>query len=159
MEQVAIPVTMFGIFFSINKFASILFSKYAYKICEKLGEIKVSVLTILSVIFGILLTFVILHSNNMALIYICCGLLSIVPSVRILNNLQYNTLIHNDISSQKRGTVLSTRAMVASIFGAIMLSCAKVFLDNFGIQATMLFTLFMTSILFISLKRVKKHIK
>ena len=159
MEQAAIPLALFGIFFGINKFSSIFFSKYAYKICDKLGEIKVSILSILFIILGFLSTFIILNTANIVMIYILCGFLAIVPSVRILNNLQYNTLIHNDISSQKRGTVLSTRAMVSTVFSATTLTCAKFFLDNYNIQTTMLFMLCMTIILFWSLKQVKKHIK
>lgn len=159
METSGVPLALFGVFFSINQFSAIFFSKYAYKICEKLGEIRVSVLTIWSLIIGILLSLVVLHTTNMVLIYIACGLMYIVPAIRILNNLQYNTLIHNDISSQKRGTVLSTRAMVSTLFGAAILACAKLFLDKYGLQSTMIFTLIMTIILFISLHSVKKYIK
>ena len=159
MEIANVPIAMFGIFFGINQFSAILFAKYAYKICERLGEIRVSWLTIWSLIIGILSSFIALETTNMMLIYLSCVLLSIAPSLRILNNLQYNTLIHNDISSQRRGTVLSTRAMVNTLFSAIMLGCAKILLDNYGIEPTMLFTLFMTIILFISLHGVKKYIK
>lgn len=159
MEAAHIPIALFGLFFGINQFSSILFAKYAYKICKKLGEIRVSLLTIWSLITCILLSFVALNTTNMTLVYISCIVLAIAPALRILNNLQYNTLIHNDISSQKRGTVLSTRAMVNTLFSAAMLACAKILLDNYGIQPTMLFTLFMTIILFISLRYVKKHIK
>jgi MFS family permease len=159
MESSGVPLTLFGLFFGINQFSAIIFAKYAYKICEKLGELRVSLLTIWSLIIGILLSFVALNTNNIIMVYISCGLMYIVPSIRILNNLQYNTLIHNDISSQKRGTVLSTRAMVSTLFGAAMLTAAKLLLDNYGIQTTMIFTFVMTIILFISLHSVKKYLK
>jgi MFS family permease len=159
METTHVPVILFGIYFGINKFSSILFAKYAHKICDKFGEITVSLITIISVILGILLTFMTLSTHNMSFIYIACAIMAIIPSIRILNNLQYNTLIHHDIESKERGTVLSTRAMVSSATGAIMLAIAKVLLDNYGIKITMLFTLFMTIFLFIQLKNITKYIK
>lgn len=159
MEAAHIPVTLFGFYFGINQFSSMLFSKYAYKICTKLGEITTSVMTIFMIILGAILTLIVLNTHNMAVIYVLCAIMAVIPAIRMLNNLQYNTLIHNDIDSKERGTVLSTRAMVGTVFGAIMLSCAKIFLDSFGIQMTMLFTLLMTTLLIWSLKNVKKYIK
>lgn len=159
MEMAQIPIALFGIFFAINQISSIFFAKYAYKICAKLGEITTSMLTIFTVISGIVLTFIALHTANTFILYTACAVIAISPSIRILNNLQYNTLIHNDIPSNKRGTVLSTRAMVSMIFGATTLSVAKILLDNFGIEITMLVVLFMTTLLFWSLKKVEHYIK
>ena len=95
----------------------------------------------------------------MLFVYLACGFMEIVPAIRILNSLQYNTLIHDDIDSKERGTVLSTRAMVSSAIGAVGLSVAKVLLDNYGMEITMLFTLFMTIFLFILLKNIRQYIK
>ena len=159
METTGIPITLFGIYFAIGKIAAILFAKYAHKICKKFGEINVSLITILSVILDIILIFMALKTHNMLFVYLACGVMEIVPAIRILNSLQYNTLIHNDIESKERGTVLSTRAMVSSAIGAIMLSVAKILLDNYGMKITMLFTLFMTIFLFMLLKKVRRYIK
>ena len=153
------PIVLFGIYFAIGKIAAILFAKYAHKICKKLGEISVSLITILSVILDIILIFITLNTHNMLFVYLACGIMEIVPAIRILNSLQYNTLIHNDIDSKERGTVLSTRAMVSGAAGAVMLSVAKVLLDNYGIQITMLFTLFMTIFLFMLLKNIQKYVR
>lgn len=159
MKSAHIPVELFGFFTMLNGLFSIIFAKYAHVICTKFGEIKTSVLTILFVILGLCCAFIALYVPNMFVVVITCAIMGIVPSVRQLNNLQYNTLIHDDISSSERGTVLSTRAMVSTIAGAAMLTCAKVLLDTYGIKTTLTFTLFMTVFLFWSLTRVKKYIK
>lgn len=159
METVGVPIALFGIYFAIGKLAAIVFAKYAHKICKKLGEISVSLITILSIMVDIILIFMTLKTHNMLFVYLACGFMEIVPAIRILNSLQYNTLIHNDIDSKERGTVLSTRAMVSSAIGAVGLSVAKVLLDNYGMEITMLFTLFMTIFLFMLLKNIQKYIK
>lgn len=159
MESAHVPVEIFGFFTALNGFCSIILSKYAYIICKKLGEIATSVLTIFTIIFGIICVFVALHAPNMFIVYVACLIIGVAPAFRQLNNLQYNSLIHNDISSNERGTVLSTRAMVSMVTGATMLSIAKFLLDDFGIPTTMFFLLFMTIFLFWSLKYVKKYIK
>ena len=158
MEISHIPIVLFGIYFSINKFSSILFAKFAHKICAKFGEITVSLITVFSIFLGILLTFATLSTHNMIFVYFACAIMAIIPAIRILNNLQYNTLIHHDIESKERGTVLSVRAMVSSAIGATMLATAKFLLDTYDIKITMLFTLCMTVFLFISLKTTKKYI-
>ncbi|MBO7645150.1 MAG: MFS transporter [Alphaproteobacteria bacterium] len=159
MEKAHVPVALFGFFTALNGFSSILFSKYAHIICKKLGEIKTSVITILSIFLSVSCVFVTLYAQNMFIVYIACTIMGIVPAIRQLNNLQYNALIHDDITSNERGTVLSTRAMVSTLFGAGMLTCAKFLLDTYGIETTMIFTLFMTVFLFWSLKNVKKYLK
>lgn len=159
MKSAHVPVELFGFFTALNGFSSIIFSKYAHVICKKLGEIKTSILTILSIIVSVCCVFIALYVPNMFIVYVTCTIMGIIPAIRQLNNLQYNALIHDDISSNERGTVLSTRAMVSTLFGAMMLTCAKFLLDEYGIEITMLFTLFMTIFLFWSLKNVKKYIK
>ena len=99
------------------------------------------------------------HIHNMPMIYIACAFMAMTPSFRMLNNLQYNTLIHHSIKSAERGTVLSTRAMVSTVVGAIGLIIAKFLLDGFGITTTLVFTLAMTGLLIWSLKSVMKYIK
>lgn len=159
MDTVKIPVGLFGVYAGASQLFRIILSKYAYKICEKLGEIRTSMITIGAVVIGITMGLIATHINNMPLIYIACMILAISPSFRILNNLQYNTLIHHSIKSNERGTVLSTRAMVATIVGAIGLIMAKFLLDGFGITTTLVFVLCMSGLLVWSLKRVMKYIK
>lgn len=159
MDTVRIPVGLFGVYAGASQLFRIILSKYAYKICEKLGEIRTSMITIGAVVIGITMGLIATHINNMPLIYIACMILAISPSFRILNNLQYNTLIHHSIKSNERGTVLSTRAMVATIVGAIGLIMAKFLLDGFGITTTLVFVLCMSGLLVWSLKRVMKYIK
>ena len=159
MDTVKIPVGLFGVYAGASQLFRIILSKYAYKICEKLGEIRTSMITIGAVVIGITMGLIATHINNMPLIYIACMILAISPSFRILNNLQYNTLIHHSIKSNERGTVLSTRAMVATIVGAIGLIMAKFLLDGFGITTTLVFVLGMSGLLVWSLKRVMKYIK
>lgn len=159
MDTVKIPVGLFGVYAGASQLFRIILSKYAYKICEKLGEIRTSMITIGAVVIGITMGLIATHINNMPLIYIACMILAISPSFRILNNLQYNTLIHHSIKSNERGTVLSTRAMVATIVGAIGLIIAKFLLDGFGITTTLVFVLCMSGLLVWSLKRVMKYIK
>lgn len=159
MDTVKIPVGLFGVYAGASQLFRIILSKYAYKICEKLGEIRTSMITIGAVAIGITMGLIATHINNMPLIYIACMILAISPSFRILNNLQYNTLIHHSIKSNERGTVLSTRAMVATIVGAIGLIMAKFLLDGFGITTTLVFTLVMSGLLVCSLKRVIKYVK
>lgn len=159
METARVPVELFGLFFGINQFAGIIFSKFAYKICEKLGEIRVSVITILVIIVGALMGLVATHTSNMILVYGACAIMATVPAIRLLNNLQYNTLIHHSIRSTERGTVLSTRAMVSALCGAGMLTVAKFLMDGCGIGATLIFLLGMSGVLFWILGKVKKIIK
>ena len=159
MDTVKIPVGLFGVYAGASQLFRIILSKYAYKICEKLGEIRTSMITIGALVIGITMGLIATHINNMPLIYIACMILAVSPSFRILNNLQYNTLIHHSIKSNERGTVLSTRAMVATIVGAIGLIMAKFLLDGFGITTTLVFVLCMSGLLIWSLKSVMKYIK
>jgi len=159
MKTAHVPVELFGFFTALNGLASIVLSKYAHIICKKLGEITTSVLTILSVILSVACVFTALYASNMFVVYMACIIMGIIPAVRQLNNLQYNALIHDDISSNERGTVLSTRAMVSGLLGAGMLTSAKFLLDNHGIETTMIFVLFMTVFLFWSLKNVRRYLK
>ena len=99
------------------------------------------------------------HVQNMTVVYIVCAIMAMVPPFRMLNNLQSNTLIHHSIKSNERGTVLSTRAMVSTVVGAIGLIIAKFLMDGYGITTTLLFTFVMTGLLFWSLKHVMKYIK
>jgi len=159
MEAAHVPVALFGLYFGINQFAGIIFSKFAYKICEKLGEIRVSLITIMAVVTAAIMGLIAVHTSNMVLAYIVCAIMAVVPAVRMLNNLQYNTLIHHSIRSVERGTVLSTRAMVSTLFGAMMLIAAKFFMDGYGIDATLIFLLFMTSTLLWILNKLRSVIK
>ena len=158
METVNIPVGLFGFYLGINQVFVIVLSKYAYKICEKLGEIQTSIVTIGVIIMGTMMGLLATHVQSMSIIYIACALMATTPAFRMLNNLQYNTLIHHSIKSNERGTVLSTRAMVSTVVGAIGLIMAKFLLDGFGITATLIFVLIMTIILVWSLKNVAKYI-
>ncbi len=159
MEFTQIPVGLFGFYLGINQLSAIFFAKYAYKICNKLGEIKVSIITIVGIITGALLGLLAITTNIMPLAYIACAIMAVVPAIRILNNLQYNTLIHHSIKSTERGTVLSTREMTSTVSGATFLIAAKFLMDGFGITTTLLAILTMTVVLFCSLKAVSKYIK
>ena len=159
METAVVPVALFGFYTAINKISSIFVAKYAYKICEKLGNFQTSLITIGTIIIGITMGLLATHIHNMPIIYMTCAFMAIVPSMHVLNNLQYNTLIHHSIKSTERGTVLSTRAMVSTVVGAIGLIIAKFLLDGFGITTTLVFTLAMTGLLIWSLKGVMKYIK
>lgn len=159
MEMSHVPVQLFGFYFGINQMSAIVFSKFAYKICEKLGEIRVSIITIATIVMGCVMGLLAVHTALMPVVYVACALMAVVPAIRILNNLQYNTLIHHSIKSQERGTVLSTRAMVATVCGAVMLIGAKFLMDNFGVTATLLSVLLMTTVLVWGLKKVAVFIK
>lgn len=159
METAHVPVALFGLYFAINQFSGIFFSKYAYKICEKLGEIRTSVITIFAVIIAATMGLIAIHVSNMIVVYVACAIMATVPSIVRLNNLQYNTLIHHSIRSIERGTVLSTRAMVSTLCGALMLIIAKFLLDGYGIATTLVFLLVMSGTLFWILNKVRKVIK
>lgn len=159
METAAVPVVLFGFFMAINKISMILFSKYAYKICEMFGELRTSLLTIGTIIIGISMGLLATHTQSMPIVYIACAILAVTPAMHVLNNLQYNTLIHHSIKSDERGTVLSTRAMVSTVLGAIGLIIAKFLMDGYGITITLMFTFVMTGLLVWSLQKVKKYIK
>ena len=159
METAHVPVALFGLYFAINQFSGIFFSKYAYKICEKLGEIRASVITIFAVIIAATMGLIAIYTSNMVVVYTACAIMATVPSINRLNRLQYNTLIHHSIRSVERGTVLSTRAMVGTLCGALMLIVAKFLLDGYGIATTLLFLLAMSGILFWILNKVRKVIK
>lgn len=159
METSNIPVSLFGFYFGINQFFVIIMSKYTYKICEKFGEIQTSLISIGSIIIGIMMGLLAIHIQNMTIVYIACTIMAITPSFKMLNNLQYNTLIHHSIKSSERGTVLSTRTMVTTVIGAIGLIMAKFLIDEYGITTTLVFTFITTSLLIWSLKKAVKYIK
>ena len=159
METQNIPVGLFGYYLGANQISVTILSKFAYKICEKLGEIQTSLITIGTVIFGTIMGFLAMHVQSMPIIYVACAFMAIASSVHTLNHLQYNTLIHHSNKSNERGTVLSTRAMVSTAIGAVGLITAKFLLDIFGITTTLVFTLVMTGLLMWSLQSVKKYIK
>ncbi len=159
METAHVPVALFGVYFAINQFSGIFFSKYAYKICEKLGEIRASFITIMAGIIAAIMGLIAIYTSNMVVVYTACAIMAIVPSINRLNRLQYNTLIHHSIRSVERGTVLSTRAMVGTLCGALMLIFAKFLLDGYGIATTLVFLLVMSGTLFWILNKVRKVIK
>ena len=159
METAKIPVGLFGVYVGLNQLSRVFFAKYAYKICEKFGEINVSFLSIGTLIVGIVMGLLATHTGNMYLVYGACAIMAITPAVHVLNNLQYNTLIHHSIKSKERGTVLSTRAMVSTVSGAVFLIIAKFLMDGFGITTTLISVFVMTIILMFALKNVSKYIK
>ena len=159
METENIPVGLFGFYLGINQISVTIFAKFAYKICEKLGEIQTSFITICTVVMGIVMGLLATHVQSMPIIYVACAFMAIASSVHTLNHLQYNTLIHHSIKSNERGTVLSTRAMVSTAVGAIGLIMAKFLLDIFGITTTLIVVFTMTSLLVWSLQKLKRYIK
>ena len=159
METSHVSVSLFGFYIGLNQFASIIYSKYAYKICDKLGEIQTSIITIGAIIMCAIMGLLAIHIQSMPIIYIACALMAVTSSIRVLNNLQYNTLIHHSIKSNERGTVLSTRSMVSTVLGAIGLIIAKFLVDDFGLTTTLVFVLVMTGLLIWSLKTASKYIK
>ena len=159
METAHVPVGLFGFYIGMNQLSAVLFAKYAYKICNWFGEINVSLLTIGTLILGMIMGLLATHTDSMITVYIACAILAIVPAIHMLNNLQYNTLIHHSIKSTERGTVLSTRAMVSTVVGAVFLCVAKFLMDDFGITTTLVVLFVATAILMWSLKNVSKYIK
>ncbi|MBR6838152.1 MAG: MFS transporter, partial [Alphaproteobacteria bacterium] len=113
MQTAAVPVSLFGFYVGANQLSRAVFSKYAYKICDRFGNMTTSVLSVLSVILSIVAGILAMYVNNMVAVYILCAILAFVPSMQSLVKLQYNTLIHDCVKSQERGTVISTRAMVS----------------------------------------------
>ena len=99
-----------------------------------------------------------MHTSNMIIVYIAIAIMAFVPALQKLNDLQYNTLIHDDIKSEERGTVLSTRAMVSTLLSSLMLSGTKYLYDYMGAEITMLITLFATIMLIILLFKVTRYI-
>lgn len=158
MENAAVPVALFGFFTGLNQLSSIFFSKYAYKICEKLGEVKVSIISIATIVMGIIMGLLATHINCMPLVYVACAFLAFSVGIRQLNNLQYYTLIHHSIESKERGTVLSTRAMVSTALGSVFLIGAKFLMDGYGITITLVCLFVSTILLVLSLKNVAKKI-
>ena len=159
MDQATVPVSLFGFYVGANQLSRAVFSKYAHKICDKFGNMAASVLSILSVILCIVCGILAVNIQNMAFVYVLCAVVAVTPAIQSLNGLQYNTLIHHDIKSTERGTVISTRAMMSTLFGALWLCAAKVLVDGFGITTTLIAMLVSTIVLFWALRRVSGYIK
>ena len=159
MEQATVPVSLFGFYVGANQLSRAVFSKYAHKICAKFGNMTTSLLSVFSIILCITAGILAINIQNMFFVYILCAIVALGPAIQSLNGLQFNTLIHHDIKSQERGTVISTRAMVSTIFGAILLCIAKFLVDGFGITITLVVFLIMTVVLFWALQKVSKFIK
>lgn len=158
METVHIPVELFGFYIGLNQFSRIIFSKYAYKICDKYGDLNTSIITVLDIAIGLVIGILMMHTTSMALMYVLCAIMAITPAMQSLNKLQYNSLIHHSIRSTERGTVLSTKAMVSTIVGAVFLIVAKFLLDECGILATLGVTFAMLIPLVWSLKKVSTYL-
>lgn len=158
METVLIPVELFGFYIGLNQFSRIIFSKYAYKICDKYGDLNTSIITVLDIAIGLVIGILMMHTTSMALMYVLCAIMAITPAMQSLNKLQYNSLIHHSIRSTERGTVLSTKAMVSTIVGAVFLIVAKFLLDECGILATLGVTFAMLIPLVWSLKKVSTYL-
>lgn len=158
METVHIPVELFGFYIGLNQFSRIIFSKYAYKICNKYGDLNTSIITVLDIAIGLVIGILMMHTTNMALMYVLCAIMAITPAMHSLNKLQYNSLIHHSIRSTERGTVLSTSAMVSTVVGAVFLIAAKFLLDEWGILATLGATFIMLIPLVWSLKKVSTYL-
>ena len=116
-------------------------------------------MTIGAIIIGATMGLLATHTESMILVYIACFIMEITPAVRMLNNLQYNTLIHHSIKSIERGTVLSTRAMVSTALGAVALVLAKFLMDGYGITVALISVFVLTILLILSLKSVAKYIE
>ncbi len=159
MQTAAVPVSLFGFYVGANQLSRAVFSKYAYKICDRFGNMTTSVLSVLSVILSIVAGILAMYVNNMVAVYILCAILAFVPSMQSLVKLQYNTLIHDCVKSQERGTVISTRAMVSMILGAVVLVIVKFLVDGLGLTATMICALFATIVLFWALRKVSRFVK
>ena len=159
METVAVPVSLFGIYVGVNQLERAILSKYAYKICDKFGNMTTSVLSVMSVVLCIVAGILALHVNNTIMIYILCAIVAAVPPLQALISLQYNTLIHHCIKSTERGTVISTRAMVSTIMGAIILVASKFLVDGCGLTTTLVCALFATILLFWALRKVSVFVK
>ena len=157
MELSNVPVYLFGFYIGLSQFSRILGSKYAYKICNWVGELKIANLTILMLAVDIVMGLVALHAPNMTVVYIALGFMVFISALHKINDLQYNTLIHNEINSEERGTVLSTRMMVSTMFSAATLSIAKYIYDAYGAEITLLVALFATVFLVISLKQTMRY--
>ena len=158
MTTAHVPISLFGFYLGINQLSIVFFAKYAYKICEKLGEMKTSIITIGTIVVGIMLGLLAVHTQSMPVVYIACAIMAVTPAIHVLNNLQYNTLIHHSIKSKERGTVLSTRAMVSTVLGAMFLISAKFLMDDFGITTTLVAVFIMVICLIWALKNVSKYI-
>ena len=159
MKDAAVPVGLFGFYVGANQLSRAIFSKYAYKICHKFGNMTTSVLATLSIVLCIVCGILAVNIQNMVAVYILCVGVALIPSSQALIGLQFNTLIHDDIKSQERGTVISTRAMVSTLIGAIWLVVAKFLVDGFGITTTLVVLLVTTVILFWALGKVSAFIK
>jgi len=118
-----------------------------------------SVLSVLSVVLCIVAGILALHVNNMIMVYILCAIVAMVPPLQALVKLQYNTLIHHHIKSTERGTVISTRAMVGTILGALLLVIVKFLVDYTGLTITLICSLVGTISLFWALHKVSGFIK
>lgn len=158
MTTAQVPISLFGFYLGINQLSIVFFAKYAYKICEKLGEMKASIITICTIVVGLIMGLLAVHTQSMPVVYIACAIMAVTPAIHVLNNLQYNTLIHHSIKSKERGTVLSTRAMVSTVLGAMFLISAKFLMDDFGITTTLVAVFIMVIFLIWALKNVSKYI-
>lgn len=159
MQDTAVPVSLFGIYVGANQLARAVLSKYAYKICDKFGNMTTSLMSVMSVILCIVSGILALYVNNMVIVYILCAIVALVPPLQALIALQYNTLIHHCVKSTERGTVISTRAMVSMVLGAVVLIISKFLVDGFGLTITLTCALFATVLLFWALRNVSGFIK
>ncbi|HNY25395.1 MAG TPA: MFS transporter [Alphaproteobacteria bacterium] len=154
MKAAGIATVLFGLFIGINQFSRVVFSKYAHKVYDKVGHKKTLYLSIIMMFVAIISVFIVLNINNMFLIYLLCGIIAIVPASQKLNSLMFNSYIHHRIKSDERGTVLSVNSMYNTFISGGMMMLMKPLMDGFGIEWTMIITLFLFMLIFIPLRKI-----
>ena len=154
MTQTGVLLSMFGVYVGINQFMRIVFSRYADAISRRFGVVKTSIITTGMLITSMVSVFVAMNTHSQIVLYISCALIAIGAATYKLNDLIYNTLLHHRIESTERGTILSTKQMISTCFGSIILVMMKPLLDGYGIQLTMIVALGILMVIFIPMRYV-----
>ncbi|MDR1207073.1 MAG: MFS transporter [Rickettsiales bacterium] len=154
METVGVATALFGIFVAINQGSRIVFAKYAHKIYGILGPRKLLFSLIGILVLAIAAVFGTLHAGNMAVVYVLCVIIAIVPASQKLAGLVFNTYIHHRVKSSERGTVLSVSAMYNTLLTGGIMILMKPLLDGFGIEFAMAATLALLAVIIIPTKKI-----
>jgi hypothetical protein len=130
-------------------------SKYADKFYKLFGLRKIMYLGLVSVLLGIIGTFIIINIKmGPVVLYALIALIAIVPTTQILGQLTFNSLIHHRVRSGIRATMLSVSQTYNHLTLGLGMILIKPLLDGYGIECLLLLMLAILPLMLYPLTKV-----
>lgn len=138
MMERSIPVVLFSFIYAANSLVRMGWSGISGRLLEKMGLNKVIYLTL--VVIGVSMAAASLSVYvSIVWVYVCLALMIIGNSSICLANITTSILIHHQIDSDERSTVISVKSMASRALSSIGLISLKPLIDSCGLGQTFLF--------------------